>query len=253
MHSLRNLAVGKRLGLSFLLVSLLIVAAVGVGYWGLARQSDINARMDQLEQVKDDIQTFAYHVADVTGWQGLVVADAGVYGGKAATAPDSMNREGELESKKALFEAIDATHVEYLTEAERARFDKLRPAWEGFFVEDEKIMELLAQDTLQARTAALENINGGPSSEAWALGVEVSAELRASIDKRIAALEQEIADVESASESVLLGTLVVALLVAAVLSVLGTRSVVRPLGTVVAALGRLARGDLTVRLAMNRR
>ncbi|MBG0833361.1 methyl-accepting chemotaxis protein [Planomonospora sp. ID67723] len=253
MHNLRNLGVGKRLGLSFLLVSLLIVATVGVGQWGLQRQRDINARMDQLEQVKDDVQTFAYHVADATSWQGLVVADAGAYGGKAAIAPDSYNREGLMATKKALFDTLDTTHVDYLTEAERAQFDKLRPAWEDFFAWDDKIVGLLAKDTRQARVEVMDNINGGPAADAWALGVEISTKLKTSIDQRITALEKEIADVESTSESVLLGTLVVALLVAVVLSLLSTRSVVRPLNAVVDALGRLARGDLTVRLNLNRR
>ncbi|MFB9881182.1 methyl-accepting chemotaxis protein, partial [Planobispora siamensis] len=253
MHSLRNLGVGKRLGLSFSLVTLLIVVAVAVGQWGLVRQHDIDVRMGQLEQVEDDIQTFAYHVADVTGWQGLVVADAGVYGGKAATAPDSMNREGELESKKALYEAIDATHVEYLTEAEKAQFDKLKPAWDTFFVEDDKIMAQLAEGTLEARTKALENINGGPASDAWAVGLDVSQALKQSLSQRIAALEKEAVSVEEGSQRFLYGTLALALLLAVALSVLGTRSVVRPLGVVMAGLARLARGDLTVRLNLKRR
>ncbi|WP_203880260.1 hypothetical protein, partial [Planobispora takensis] len=241
MHSLRNLGVGKRLGLSFSLVSLLIVVAVAVGQWSLIRQHDINVRMGQLEQVEDDIQTFAYHVADVTGWQGLVVADAGVYGGKAASAPDSMNREGEMESKKALYEAIDATHVEYLTAAEKAQFDKLKPAWDAFFVEDDKIMAQLAEGTLEARTKALENINGGPASDAWAVGLDVSQALKQSLSQRITALEKEAVSVEEGSQRFLYGTLAVALAVAVALSLLGTRSVVRPLGVVVAGLARLAR------------
>ncbi|MFC6411028.1 HAMP domain-containing protein [Planobispora longispora] len=239
--------------MAFTLVSLLIVVAVGVGHWGMQRQHDINVRMDQLEQVKDDIQTFAYHVADITGWQGLVVADAGAYGGKVAVGPEGYNRKGELESKKALFETLDTTRVEYLTEAERAQFDKLRPAWENFFVEDDKIMELLAEDTREARVKALDSINGGPAGEAWGIGVKISTALRTSIDQRITALEKEIAEVESTGERVLYATLALALLAAAVLSVLSTRSVVRPLNAVVDALGRVAGGDLTARLGLKRR
>src|SRR5688500_6926318 len=74
MSRLANTGVGKRLGLSFLLVTLLIAAAVGVGQWQIGKQQDLNTRMNHLEQLEDDIQTFAYHVADITGWQGLVVA-----------------------------------------------------------------------------------------------------------------------------------------------------------------------------------
>ncbi|MFB9717175.1 hypothetical protein, partial [Planobispora longispora] len=206
MSRLKDLSVGKRLALAFTLVSLLIVVAVGVGHWGMQRQHDINVRMDQLEQVKDDIQTFAYHVADATSWQGLVVADAGAYGGKVAIQPDSYNREGLMATKKALFETLDTTHVEYLTEAERAQFDKLRPAWENFFAWDDKIVDLLAEDTRKARVEVMDNINEGPAADAWALGVEISTALRTSIDQRITALEKEIAEVESTGERVLYAT-----------------------------------------------
>ncbi|GAA3161893.1 hypothetical protein GCM10010466_61100 [Planomonospora alba] len=254
MSRLHNLGVGKRLGLSFALVALLIAVAVGSGWWALDRQDDIATRLDQLEQVEDDIQTFTYHVADLTGWQALVAADAGTaMGGEAATRPDSMNREGELDSKKALFKALDDTHAEHLTAAERAQFDKLEPAWEQFFVEDDKVMELLAQNTLESRTAAMESINGGPASDAWVVGVETGAALQKSISERITALRAEAAQVDATGERVLLGTLIVALLVAVVASVSVTRSIVRPLGVLVATLGRLSTGDLTARSGLDRR
>ncbi|MFC6410954.1 hypothetical protein [Planobispora longispora] len=68
--------------------------------------------------------------------------------------------------------------------------------------------------------------------------MKISTALRTSIDQRITALEKEIAEVESTGERVLYATLALALLAAAVLSVLSTRSVVRPLNAVVDALGR---------------
>ncbi|WP_449062064.1 methyl-accepting chemotaxis protein [Planomonospora algeriensis] len=217
------------------------------------RQAEINGRMAQLEQVEDDVQTFAYHVADATSWQGLVVADAGAYGGGQATAPDSYNRAGLLETKKALFATLDNAHVQYLTPAERARFDELKPAWEKFFAEDDKIVELLRQDTREGRAAAMDSINEGAGGEAWDVGVEITQTLQKSLSERIAALEKEVEQVEDTGRRVLWGTLAAALLLATVLSVRVTRSVVRPLTVVVDALGRVARGDLTVRLGMTRR
>ncbi|GGK89663.1 hypothetical protein Ppa06_55330 [Planomonospora parontospora subsp. parontospora] len=253
MSRLQNLEVGKRLGLSFLLVTLLIIVSVAVGRSGMGSQHDISMRMDQLKQVEDDVQKLSYYAADITGWQGLVVADAGAFGGKAATGPDAYNRKGELESKQALYDTIDATHVEYLTPAERARFDKLRPAWDDFFAWDDKIMELLAQDTREARTEAMNSINGGEAAEAYSASLEINAALTDSLAGRVVALQKEAAEVRSDSERILLGTLLAALIVAAGLSITATRSVVRPLRGVVSALGRLAHGDLTVRLRMTRR
>ncbi|WP_067473408.1 methyl-accepting chemotaxis protein [Actinomadura hibisca] len=252
MSLLRNLGVGKRLGLSFLTVTMLIAVAVGIGNWQMARQETISTRIDELRQVKDDIQTFAYHVADLTGWQGLVVADAGAIGGRAATEPGAYNRKGELESKKNLYATLDGTHAQYLTAAERAQFDKLRPAWDEFFVWDDKIMELLRKDTRQARAEALENINGGPAGEAWSQGVKLSQSLDKSIKARAAALQAEAEDVKSTGEDILLLTLIVAIALAITLSVFVTRSVVRPLAQAVATLRRVAAGDLTARADLDR-
>ncbi|MFC4057247.1 methyl-accepting chemotaxis protein [Planomonospora corallina] len=253
MFRFGDLRVGRRLGLAFTLVSLLIAVAVSAGLWGMGRQAEINERMDQLELLEDDIQTFAYHVADATSWQGLVVADAGAFGGREATAPDSYNRAGLLETEKALFATLDNAHVEYMTAAERKRFDELRPAWERFFAEDDKIVELLRQDTRAARAEAMTSINEGAAGDAWDVGVTTSEALQQSVSERVAALEKDVEQVESTGRWVLWSTLAVALLLAVVLSVGVTRSVVRPLNTVVAALGRLARGDLTVRVGMARR
>ncbi|GAA3147688.1 methyl-accepting chemotaxis protein [Planomonospora alba] len=253
MSRLSGLSVGKRLGLSFSLVAGLIAVAVGVGQWGMQRQADISVRMTQLEQVEDDIQTFVYHVADATSWQGLVVADAGAYGGAAAIAPDSYNRSELMKTKEALFATLDGTHTQYMTAAEREKFDQLRPAWEDFFVWDDRIVEMLRADTRAGRVEAMDNINEGPAADAWALGIMVSDELQDSIAKRIAALEAEAGEVSATGERVLWGALAVALLLAVVLSAGVTRSVVRPLHTVMEALGRLARGDLTVHLGMKRR
>ncbi|WP_030176957.1 methyl-accepting chemotaxis protein [Spirillospora albida] len=253
MSRFANTGVGKRLGLSFLLVTLLIAAAVGVGQWQIGKQQDLSTRLDDLEQVEDDVQKFAYTVADITGWQGLVVADAGAFGGKVSAADDAYNRKGELKSKESLYAAIDAMHVQYLTAAEREQVAKLRPAWDEFFVWDEKVMELLRKDTQAGRAEAMNSINGGEAADAWSQGVEVSDALTASISKRIASLRKEMADVESTSRWILGATLVLALGMAAAMSIAVTRSVVRPLGTVVSALHRVAAGDLTVRTRMNRR
>ncbi|MFB9890535.1 hypothetical protein, partial [Planobispora takensis] len=242
MSGLRNWGVGRRLGLSFLLVTLLIVVAVAAGRSGMNSQDDIATRLDRLEQVEDDVQKLTFYAADITGWQGLVVADAGAYGGKVATAPDAYNREGEQASEKALYDALDATHVEYLTAAEKAQFDKLKPAWDAFFVWDDKIMELLAQDTREARAEAMDSINGGEAAAAYSESLEINSALTESLAGRVDELRKEAADVKEESNSILLVTLGLALLVAAGLSTVATRSVVRPLGVVVAALGRLARG-----------
>jgi methyl-accepting chemotaxis protein len=134
---MRDASVGKRLGGSFLVLTVLIIAGAGVGWWGLAQQQQAQRRSAQLQLVKDDIQLLKFYASDVTGWQGLVVADAGAFGYAEAVGPDGYNRKGELADTKALYAAIDATHVQYMTPAERAAFDQLRPAWDSFFAWDD--------------------------------------------------------------------------------------------------------------------
>jgi methyl-accepting chemotaxis protein len=235
------------LAASFLIVGLMIVVAAGAGLWGQSGQRDADQQLARLTQLKDDIQTVNYGVADVTGWQGLVAADAGAFGGAAATASDSYNRKGEVASKKKLYEALDRVHVADMTSAERAKFDRLRPAWDDFFAWDDKIMTLLRQDTPRARAQAMTNINGGPAAAAYTQALDVAGELEGSIDSRNAQLRREADQAVTTSRRVLLGALATALVLALVLSTWVTRSVVRPLATTVDVLGRLAAGDMTVR------
>ena len=86
---------GRRLGGSFLVLTCLIVVSAAAGWWGLAQQQRAQERIAHLQLVKDDLQLLKFYASDVTGWQGLVVADAGAFGYRAAVGPDAYNRKGE--------------------------------------------------------------------------------------------------------------------------------------------------------------
>jgi len=245
---LRGAGVGRRLGLSFGVLVLLIVVAAGAGWRGLADLRDVQERLEQLHAVQQDLQNARYDAADITGWQGLVVADTAAYGADVALDPASLNRNGELDAKKELYRHLDDAHVAYMTVAERARFEQLRPAWDDFFVWDDKIMTWLGQDNRAGIKRAMDSINGGAASDAWFKALDTTANLQESVDARMSALQTEAASVRTTSRLVLAGALVAALVLAVLLSVWATRSVVRPLSVVVRALGRLSDGDLTVRV-----
>jgi methyl-accepting chemotaxis protein len=245
---LRGAGVGRRLGYSFGVLVLLIVVAAGAGWRGLAEQHDVQERLEQLHTVQQDLQYARYDAADITGWQGLVVADTAAYGAAVALDPASVNREGELDAKKELYRHLDEAHVEYMTATERAEFEQLRPAWDEFFVWDDRIMTWLRQDTRAGITRAMDSINGGAASEAWFKALDTTANLQGSVDKRMAELQAEAASVRTSSRMVLAAALLAALVLGVLLSVWATRSVVRPLSVVVRALGRLSDGDLTVRV-----
>ncbi|OLB74825.1 MAG: methyl-accepting chemotaxis protein [Actinobacteria bacterium 13_2_20CM_2_71_6] len=249
--SIGRAGVGRRLGGSFLVLAVLIVVAAGAGWWGLAQQHRVQQRTQQLELVKDDVQLAKFYASDVTGWQGLVVADAGAFGYGYALGPDGYNRKGELADKKALYQVLDAAHTAYMTPTERAAWAQLRPAWDNFFVWDDTIMEWLRGDTQAARAKAMTSINGGEAAGAYTKVLDTAAQLQKSVDGRMAALRSEAARAERTSQWVLGVALVAALLMAVVLAIWATRSVVQPLGVVVRALGRLEQGDLTVQAGLD--
>jgi methyl-accepting chemotaxis protein len=143
------------------MVSLLIVAATGAGLWGLAQQRDIQSRLDRLERVKDDVHQMRFNAADVAGWQGLVVADAKVFGSAYAISPTGYNREGELDSKQTIYDSLSRAHTSDMTAAERARFAASRPARDAFFRADDQAVSGLATGTPQATARALKSVNGG--------------------------------------------------------------------------------------------
>ncbi|SES48675.1 methyl-accepting chemotaxis protein [Actinokineospora terrae] len=242
--------VGTRLGGSFAVLVLFIVFAACAGWWGLSKQDDISNRLDTLRQVQDDVDLIKYDAADVTGWQALVVSDAGAYGIAFATGPDGYNRTAELKAKDTVYANIEATHVAAMTDAEKAQFAKLRPAWDDFFAWDTKIMDWLKADTQASRVQAMDSINGGEASAAYGDILKVTAELTKSIDARMEALKAEADSSQETGSWVLAATLGVALLLAVVLSVWATRSVVRPLASVVRTLRKVEDGDLTSRVGL---
>jgi methyl-accepting chemotaxis protein len=250
---IRDASVGRRLGGAFFVLTLLIIVAAGAGWWGLDKSRDFQDRLDNLQLVRDDVQVVKYYASDVTGWQGLVVADAGAFGGGYALGPDGYNRKGELADKKALYEVLDRAHLQYMTSAERGAFTQLRPAWDDFFRWDDQIMRWLAEDTQAARARAMTSMNGGEAAGAYKKVNDTAATLDASVNKRMDALRADAARVQTTSRWVLGGALFAALVLAVVLGLLATRSVVRPLAVVVEALRRLETGDLTARAGLRTR
>jgi len=240
-----QLRVGLRMGAAFAVLAGLIVVAAGAGWWGLRATNDTQARLDSLVQTRQDAAEARYFAADVSGWQSLVLGDTAAFGYAFASGPDGLNRAGVLESKAAVYELMDNGHVAVLTDAERALWDQLRPTWDAYFVEDENIMKSLAQNGPTGIAAAQESINNGASAEAWTKVMEVTEALEQSLDSRIASTRAEVGDVRTTSTAMLVGALITALLAAVALSILTTRSVVRPLTVVVRALRALAGGDLT--------
>ncbi|BCY08117.1 methyl-accepting chemotaxis protein [Actinoplanes sp. L3-i22] len=248
-----DINVGKRLGASFFVLTALIGASAGVGWWGMRQQVSAEEELATLEQVRDDIGAIKYDAADVTGWQGLVVADAGAFGYAYATGPDGYNREGELKSKDTIYTDLAATRTGAMTAAERAKFAQLKPAWDDFFTWDAKVMQWLSTDTRAGRATAMTSINGGEAGASYGKILDLTASLDASVDQRAEALRAEVEKVRTTALRMLVLALILATALAITMGIWVTRSVTGPLAKVVAALKRLADHDLTVRVGLNRR
>jgi methyl-accepting chemotaxis protein len=235
------------MGTAFASIAALIVVAAGAGWWGLQETSDVQQRLGHLEEIRKDIDLAHYHAADISGWQALYVLDVSISGFAAATGPENVNRAGELKSKDAVYKLLAGAHTAYLSKSEQALWNQLKSTWDAFFADDDLFTRGMQTGGNAGIAAAMDTINKGPSYAAYEKTVELTEALEESLSSRTDATRAEAADVRRASVAVLLAALVTALLAAVLLSISTTRSVVRPLAVVVAALRGLAKGDLTVR------
>jgi methyl-accepting chemotaxis protein len=242
--------VRRRLRLSFAAMTVLIAVAAGGGWWGMNQQSAARLNIDALETVLKDIQQLRYDSMDVSGWQGLVLADAGAFGYAMAYAPDAFNRVEYEKSKAATYEHARAAHVTSMTDTEREMWATVEPSLNEYFRWDDVLKSWMSADTRAAYARTMTALNGGAASVAWTAMMDTADKLQASVSDRIASLDHR-ADVTHQTSRVLLSVaLLAALILAMVLSTLVTRSVVRPLSIVVGGLRRLAEGDLTVRAGL---
>lgn len=253
VHVFNRFRVGTRLAISFGVLVVLITATAGAGWWGMRTQHAVQSELDELATARAAVQQFMYAVAEITGWQGLVVADAGIIGGAAATEPSATNRAGFLESKEELHRALDELDRVALNGAERTASKPLREIWAGFFKDDDQILALLRTETTAGRAKALGSINEGVSADTYERTIEITTRLQKSIAQRSADLHDRMSRVRTLGNLVQGGTLAGAVLLALVAGISVTRSFVRPLRQVMGALGRLADGDLTARAGLDRR
>jgi methyl-accepting chemotaxis protein len=239
--------VGGRLRRSFTAITVLIAVAAGAGGWGMQQQADLHRRIEQLKTVKDNIQDLRYDAADVSGWQGLVFADAAAFGYDSGYSDESYNRQEYEKTKVTTLKDIREAHTEWMTESERVLWSRLAPAWNDYFHWDDVLKSWMKADNRAALARSMTELNEGDAGMAWSEALEIADKLNASVNTRINDLNGKADNVRYTSLIVLGVALLAALLLAAVLSARVTRSVVRPLSMVVGALRRLAEGDLTVR------
>ncbi|GGN74719.1 chemotaxis protein [Actinoplanes lobatus] len=241
-----NVRVGRRMTIAFATLTALIVASAGVGWWGLEKTSEAQQRLDSLVEVHDRVAEARLQLADISGWQALVVLDVAVDGFRTATGPDGANRKGLLEAKDAVYDLLERGTAAATTTHERDLWDQVRSGWDDYFAEDDALMRAIEKNERAGTAAAQKSFNTGTTVETYERIADLSTALEEDLKARMADERADAADLRHTSYVALGAALLAALAVATALSIVITRSVVRPLSTVVGALRGLATGDLTV-------
>ena len=251
-NRLSHLRVGRRLGLAFGAVGALVLVSTGAGLSAVAEQRDIADELSAVGGVLQEAESTRFQIADVSGWQGLVMADVAAFGAAVALAPDAYNRAGLLESKDAVYAWMAEVDTSAMDADEQTAWAELEPAWDNYFAMDDQVVAWVSDGSADGFRTAVESINGGAAGEGYGIILDIADRLEASADARA---EQLRSDQTRAQEraTVLLGAVgALAVILSAVLATLAARSVVRPLRRVKASLDAAGRGDLTVDSGVSR-
>jgi methyl-accepting chemotaxis protein len=243
INVLRGLRVGTRLSVCFATIVALLGGAVVLGVLALSGQAADGSQARNLLDLSHETDQQRYYGADLAGWQASYAWDADRVGPQVAVDPNAENRKGFLADKQQLQQLLASTHTRFMTPRELADFTTLQGYWTTFWTVDEQAIAAYRTGNVAAGDAVVL----GPGYDLYYKIVEVTDRLAASVRGR---MEQTTARSRSASASaqhMMLGVLVAAVLAAAVIAWLATRSVTRPLARCLGVIQRIARHDLTGR------
>ncbi len=244
---LRDRSIGTRLGAVFVLCGVLLGAAITVDLVTQHRASEGRKAVDDVHEAQRISDDLLIRINDITGWQGLYIAEAAANGVRAGLADDAYNIAGFAESQEGIEQMFADMDRDVLTAKELAVVEGAEADFEQFFAEDVKLRDQLRSEGLDALPAIMESINGGAAGEAWENVYGAADELSTSVDARLERIEADQADAQAAGRRLFLGVLALAVLSTVGLLVLVTRSVTRPIGSMVDLLGTVATGRLDVR------
>jgi methyl-accepting chemotaxis protein len=252
VRRVHDLRIGVRLAAVFALCGLLIAAAIAFDTKAQHDAAAMQTRLDRVhdgQQISDDL---LIAINDITGWQGLYVADAAAYGVRKGLAADDYNVKGFATSQAGIDQLFATMDRSVLTSKEAAIVAEVKANFDEFFAQDTKLREALKTQGLAALPAVMESINGGPAGEAWTNTYDAMGRFHKLIDSRAKALQhQQKADLAAGRRMVWI-LLAVAALAAIALLTSVTRSISRPIRTMVEQLHLVAGGRLDVRSAVER-
>jgi methyl-accepting chemotaxis protein len=240
---MKNLNIGKKIGVVFTIVLLISIAITGVGLWQLNKMTASTKELMALPLAKERL---------VSDWYRTV------YGGSRRTLAIAKSSDNSLvaffaeDAKTGSKEAGEMLKKvqELLTSPEEEKLLKTISAARDFYnVQKEAVAKAKAANDVETADRVLKE-TFYPSSEKY------QALLRDLLDMQRKAIDDNAAEIEqAAATSLRLQAVLIALLVALV-AVCGTTlrsSIVKPLEEAIAVARRVAKGDLTADIQVNSR
>jgi methyl-accepting chemotaxis protein len=258
MRRFENLSLRTRLLASFGVVVVLLAVVAVSAVSGARSQRAVSQERVRLDHVRSGTQDIRFYNGALSAWQ-YVVAYEAVSTGKPLD-PDGDTRKGMLADKARLDRVLATFPMADATPRERRLVEAMRSDWAAFWRDDSKVFDLFVEGG-EANQASAGTLLYGPLWKVYFRLVDRTEALIKSVDARSAAL---VAKSDAAAQSsirlvVIAGTL--AALAAVGLALVLTRSVVRPVRTLVerlrslderdmeslrGGLSAIAKGDLTV-------
>ena len=238
---MRQMKLGRRLGLAFGVVGTLVATNLGSGVYALTREKRATERLTaDAEEVRLAVE-LEFEAANFNGWQTAAALERATDGGDPSLA---------LERKTTSLAAFERRLEEFRDVADPALLPNVKTLEEllaDFRRIDDRIETLSTSDDPADRVEAQRLVLDD--------AIVVFEKLIVTAENLAAATVQLAADAGAASQEdasasrltmIVLG--LAALVAAGFLAAATARSVTRPVAGVVAALRRVAAGDLTVRL-----
>jgi methyl-accepting chemotaxis protein len=240
MRRFENLSIRTRLLAGFGLVVVLLVILAATAVSGARSMNDVSDRRTALAKVMDFTEAIRYFNADISGWQYAVAYEAESTGTITA---DGDNRKGELADKAKLDKVLADFPMNDATPAERKLVESMRDDWALFWKHDTKLFELYSAGG-EANHAAAAEILYGPLLKVYYRLLDETDKLTKSVDQRTAALTAKSASTADSSIKLIVIVAIAAALAAIGAALLVTRTVVRPVGTLIDRLRSLDERDM---------
>jgi methyl-accepting chemotaxis protein len=247
MTRIRDIRVGVRLGVAFGILTLLIFAVAAVGVWSASKQQDAQDRIVRAGVVTRDVLEMKFDAADFNGSETAYALDV-VRGTPGATDDTVGNRQQFLLDAQVFRTAHDEFLTRELDSTDSALDDALFNGFEQFMANDEQIIALFRSGTPADIDAAGDLLVGAQIEVFDAMSAKAD-ELVTEVQRDAAVADRSATADATTSRSLILALGLGAVVLAAVLAVLMTRSLTRPLHESVDVLEAMAGGDLRRRVA----